>query len=33
VTFFYDWAECRLIRRIDAQPKEIKWSESGEPSP
>lgn len=30
VTFFYDWAECRLIRRIDTQPKEVKWSESGD---
>jgi len=30
VCFFFDWAECRLIRRIDVQPKEIKWSESGD---
>ena len=28
--FFFDWAECRLVRRIDVQPKEIKWSESGD---
>ena len=30
VTFFYDWVECRLIRRIDVQPKEVKWNESGD---
>lgn len=30
VCFFFDWAECRLVRRIDVQPKEVKWSESGE---
>mmetsp|Transcript_20959 Transcript_20959/g.34623 ORF Transcript_20959/g.34623 Transcript_20959/m.34623 type:complete len:958 (-) Transcript_20959:266-3139(-) len=30
VTFFFDWAECRLVRRIDVQPKEVRWSESGE---
>ena len=30
VTFFFDWVECRLVRRIDVQPKEVKWSESGE---
>ena len=23
VCFFFDWAECRLIRRIDVQPKEV----------
>ena len=26
VTFFYDWSECRLIRRIDTQPKEVECS-------
>ena len=30
VCFFFDWAECRLVRRIDVTPKEIKWSESGD---
>ena len=30
VCFFFDFAECKLVRRIDVQPKEIKWSESGE---
>ena len=30
VCFFFDWAECRLVRRIDVQPKSIKWSETGE---
>ena len=30
VCFFFDWAECRLVRRIDVMPKEIKWSDSGE---
>jgi len=27
---FYDWAECRVIRRIDVAVKEIWWSENGE---
>ena len=30
VCFFFDWAECRLVRRIDVQPKEVKWSDSGD---
>ena len=30
VCFFFDWAECRLVRRIDVTPKDIKWSESGD---
>eukprot|EP00744_Colponema_vietnamica_P001875 GILI01003044.1.p1 GENE.GILI01003044.1~~GILI01003044.1.p1 ORF type:complete len:1825 (-),score=764.15 GILI01003044.1:251-5320(-) len=27
---FYDWDECRLIRRIDVVPRVIEWSDSGE---
>lgn len=27
---FYDWAECRVIRRIDVAVKDIWWAESGE---
>mmetsp|Transcript_3649 Transcript_3649/g.13088 ORF Transcript_3649/g.13088 Transcript_3649/m.13088 type:complete len:934 (+) Transcript_3649:263-3064(+) len=27
---FYDWAECRVLRRIDVACKDIFWSESGE---
>ena len=30
VCAFFDWAECRLVRRIDVTPKEVKWSESGD---
>jgi len=30
VMLFFDFAECRLVRRIDVSAKEIKWSESGE---
>ena len=30
VCFFFDWAECRLVRRIDVTPKEVKWADSGE---
>ena len=27
---FYDWTECRLIRRIDVCPKDVIWSEDGD---
>eukprot|EP00899_Mesostigma_viride_P001865 jgi/Mesvir1/1167/Mv17669-RA.1 len=27
---FYDWAECRCVRRIDVAVKNIYWSDSGE---
>eukprot|EP00468_Gymnochlora_sp_CCMP2014_P011283 CAMPEP_0167764362 /NCGR_PEP_ID=MMETSP0110_2-20121227/13982_1 /TAXON_ID=629695 /ORGANISM="Gymnochlora sp., Strain CCMP2014" /LENGTH=997 /DNA_ID=CAMNT_0007651741 /DNA_START=35 /DNA_END=3028 /DNA_ORIENTATION=+ len=27
---FYDWEECRLIRRISVLPKKIFWSDSGD---
>mmetsp|Transcript_30178 Transcript_30178/g.49199 ORF Transcript_30178/g.49199 Transcript_30178/m.49199 type:complete len:985 (+) Transcript_30178:92-3046(+) len=27
---FYDWEECRLIRRIRVIPKKIYWSETGD---
>eukprot|EP01097_Dermamoeba_algensis_P006113 TRINITY_DN3854_c0_g2_i2.p1 TRINITY_DN3854_c0_g2~~TRINITY_DN3854_c0_g2_i2.p1 ORF type:complete len:616 (+),score=125.58 TRINITY_DN3854_c0_g2_i2:65-1912(+) len=27
---FYDWDECRLIRRIDVTPQAVYWSENGE---
>jgi coatomer subunit beta' len=27
---FYDWNECRVIRRIDVCPKKVFWAESGE---
>ncbi|KAG0612132.1 hypothetical protein M758_6G004300 [Ceratodon purpureus] len=27
---FYDWAECRVIRRIDVVVKNIYWSDSGD---
>eukprot|EP00240_Pyramimonas_obovata_P003366 CAMPEP_0118928502 /NCGR_PEP_ID=MMETSP1169-20130426/5726_1 /TAXON_ID=36882 /ORGANISM="Pyramimonas obovata, Strain CCMP722" /LENGTH=852 /DNA_ID=CAMNT_0006870485 /DNA_START=138 /DNA_END=2692 /DNA_ORIENTATION=- len=27
---FYDWAECRVIRRIDVAVKNIYWSDSGD---
>ncbi|XP_074378908.1 coatomer subunit beta'-2 isoform X2 [Apium graveolens] len=27
---FYDWAECRLIRRIDVTVKNLYWAESGD---
>lgn len=30
VVFFYDWNECRVVRRIDVNPLEIFWSENGE---
>lgn len=30
VMLFFDFAECRLVRRIDVSAKEVKWSESGE---
>nr|CAB3468287.1 unnamed protein product [Digitaria exilis] len=27
---FYDWAECRLIRRIDVNVKNVYWADSGD---
>jgi coatomer subunit beta' len=27
---FYDWDECRIVRRIDVVPRKVFWSESGE---
>ncbi|KAH7373640.1 hypothetical protein KP509_17G066500 [Ceratopteris richardii] len=27
---FYDWAECRVIRRIDVTVKDIYWADSGD---
>ncbi|KAJ6814611.1 coatomer subunit beta'-1-like isoform X2 [Iris pallida] len=27
---FYDWAECRLIRRIDVNVKNLYWADSGD---
>ncbi|KAJ3672206.1 hypothetical protein LUZ60_006927 [Juncus effusus] len=27
---FYDWAECRLIRRIDVNVKNLFWADSGD---
>lgn len=27
---FYDWAECRVVRRIDVVVKNIYWSDSGD---
>jgi len=27
---FYDWSECRVVRRIDVCPRKIFWSETGE---
>ena len=27
---FYDWADCRIVRRIDVVPRRVFWSESGE---
>eukprot|EP00270_Netrium_digitus_P003979 TRINITY_DN1483_c0_g1_i2.p1 TRINITY_DN1483_c0_g1~~TRINITY_DN1483_c0_g1_i2.p1 ORF type:complete len:684 (-),score=220.98 TRINITY_DN1483_c0_g1_i2:13-1824(-) len=27
---FYDWAECRMVRRIDVNVKEVFWSDSGD---
>ena len=33
VTFFFDWQECRMVRRIDVTAKEIVWSENGAPRP
>lgn len=30
VMLFFDYAECRLVRRIDVMAKDIKWSESGD---
>uniref|UniRef100_A0A0D6QYI2 Coatomer subunit beta' n=1 Tax=Araucaria cunninghamii TaxID=56994 RepID=A0A0D6QYI2_ARACU len=27
---FYDWAECRVIRRIDVKVKNIYWADSGD---
>lgn len=27
---FYDWAECRIVRRIDVQVKDVYWSDNGE---
>lgn len=27
---FYDWAECRLIRRIDVSVKNLYWADSGD---
>ncbi|CAI7868278.1 unnamed protein product, partial [Closterium sp. NIES-53] len=27
---FYDWAECRVVRRIDVAVKNIYWSDSGD---
>lgn len=28
--FLYDWAGCRLIRKIDVMPKQVYWSEGGD---
>jgi len=30
VIMLYDWAECRLVRRIDVCPREIYWNEAGD---
>lgn len=30
VMLFFDFAECRLVRRVDVTAREIKWSESGD---
>ena len=27
---FYDWDECRIIRRIDVNPNHVFWSDSGD---
>lgn len=27
---FVDWNECKIVRRIDVNPKKVFWSESGE---
>ena len=27
---FYDWAECRVVRRIDVAVKNVYWSDSGD---
>jgi coatomer subunit beta' len=27
---FYDWADCRLIRRIDVNVKNVYWADSGD---
>ncbi|PRQ46518.1 putative coatomer, WD associated region [Rosa chinensis] len=27
---FYDWAECRLFRRIDVNVKNVYWADSGD---
>jgi len=27
---FYDWAECRMIRRIDVNVKNLHWADSGD---
>ncbi|KAH9325677.1 hypothetical protein KI387_005855, partial [Taxus chinensis] len=27
---FYDWAECRVIRRVDVKVKNIYWADSGD---
>ncbi|XP_062223733.1 coatomer subunit beta'-2-like [Phragmites australis] len=27
---FYDWAECRLIRRVDVNVKNLYWADSGD---
>eukprot|EP00742_Colponemidia_sp_Colp-10_P004148 GILJ01004426.1.p1 GENE.GILJ01004426.1~~GILJ01004426.1.p1 ORF type:complete len:1009 (-),score=201.47 GILJ01004426.1:141-2768(-) len=27
---FYDWDDCRVIRRIDIAPKSVEWSSDGE---
>lgn len=27
---FYDWAECRVIRRIDVSVKDVYWADSGD---
>ncbi|VAH98289.1 unnamed protein product [Triticum turgidum subsp. durum] len=27
---FYDWADCRLIRRIDVTVKNVYWADSGD---
>ncbi|KAK4784753.1 hypothetical protein SAY86_019121 [Trapa natans] len=29
-TCFYDWSECRLIRRIDVTVKNLYWADSGD---
>lgn len=30
VLMLYDWAECRLVRRIDVCPRDVFWNEAGD---